>query len=354
MRTGLLWGWVVVIALGPGCLDRTLPVSPDDEASSTASPGGDETDDAGQESRCAASPESLADCIEPDRYSDDLRFIAEIRVPGDTHWLAVQELCFDRLTSLGYQVELQDYGTGINVIGRKPGTTRADETVVLGAHYDHIPGCKGADDNATGVAGILELARVMAEAQFERSLAIGCWDQEEIGLIGSRSFVLAAEETGEELVANFNLEMIGFASDEPNSQSVPFGFDGLFPTAYQEVEANGFRGDFVAFVGDEDAAAAGEALTRYADRISLPNVWLQVPRDLKKSEVIGDLRRSDHAPFWDADIPAIMITDTSNFRYEYYHCGAGEDSVDRLDDAFASSILRATAGSMSETLMLVQ
>src|SRR5690606_6446465 len=104
----------------------------------------------------------------------------------------VQDLCADRLTELGYEVTLHNYGSGVNVIGRRPGATAPDEIVMVGAHYDHIDDCRGADDNASGVAAALEIARVLATVETQRTTMIACWDQEELGLIGSEAFVTAA------------------------------------------------------------------------------------------------------------------------------------------------------------------
>lgn len=294
----------------------------------------------------------MADCVEQARYESDLEFIADVRVSGDTHWLAVQELCFDRFTELGYETMLMEYETGINVVGRRAGATLPDEHVVVAAHYDHIPGCQGADDNATGVAGTLEVARVLAEAEFDRSIVVACWDQEEVGLIGSRVFVMDATARGDTIAAYFNFEMIGFTSDEPMSQEVPFGFDVAFPEAYGEVEATGFIGNFITLVADELIRGPAQAMVRHADRIGLPIVWLELSAEFKVSPLFSDLRRSDHATFWDADMPAMMVTDTSNFRYENYHCAAGEDSIDNLDHGFSAQVLSATVGAAVETLGL--
>ncbi len=299
---------------------------------------------------CDESTEALADCIEQERYVTDLEFIAAERAPGDAHWQAVQDLCFDRFTEYGYDVELHQYGTGVNVVGTRPGTTLPDESVVIAAHYDHIEGCGGADDNATGVSGVLEAARVLAEAEFERTLVVACWDQEENGKIGSRSWVLRASMQGEDIIANFNFEMLGYADSTPNSQRVPLGFDALFADAVEELAANEFRGDFITVVADDLAAIPAEAMGRHALRFELPLVHLELTADLKNSLLVSDLQRSDHANFWEFDYPAMMITDTSNFRYEQYHCANGEDSVDNLDHDFATKVIAVSAGAAADML----
>lgn len=324
----------------------TSSTGPDPTAGSSDSSGGGppcETD----------SPEGLTRCVDRDALVDDVGFVADIRTPDTPHWLAVQEMCMDRLTMLGMEVELHEYATGINVVGRRPGTTDPEQLVLVGAHYDHIADCLGADDNATGVAGALEVARVLAPLPTERTLAIACWDEEERGLLGSSAWVADLGFAGEEtVVAYYNYDMIGFASDEPGSQGIPFGFDGVFPEQYQQVEDNEFRGDFILMAADELATEPAQAFEAHAQRVGLPTVGAILSAEFKNSQLFSDLRRSDHAPFWAADIPAMFFTDSANFRNAAYHCMMGEDTVDTLDFDFAAGVVAATVGSAAEQLRL--
>jgi len=199
------------------------------------------------------------------------------RDPGSSHWQEIQDLCADRLTSLGFTVERHAYATGVNVIGVRTGTSDPDHQVMVAAHYDHIPGCAGADDNASGVAGLLEAARVLSMASYPRTLVVACWDQEERGLIGSRAYAARAEAAGEIIDAHFDFEMIGYVSSEPDSQRFPAGFDVLFPDASAEVVANDSRADFVAVIGDPTAEANVDSMESFADRIGLPFVPIVIP-----------------------------------------------------------------------------
>ncbi|TNF26352.1 MAG: M20/M25/M40 family metallo-hydrolase [Deltaproteobacteria bacterium] len=289
--------------------------------------------------------------VEQSRYEADLAFIAAPRPPGSAHWQAVQDLCADRFAALGYTVERHDYGSGVNVIGTLTGTSAPAERVVLSAHYDHVTGCAGADDNGSGVAGLLEAARVLA-APHPRTLVVACWDEEERGLVGSGAWAARAVERSEDVVVVYDFEMIGYRSEAPNSQTLPVGLDLLFPDAAAAVAANAYRGDFVAVIGDASAASsrAMTALSAGGDAVGLPVVGLQLPEGLEKSFAVSDLRRSDHAQFWDRDIPALMITDTSEFRYSGYHCADGPDTPDRLDPAFATQVVAATAASVRALL----
>lgn len=290
--------------------------------------------------------------VEQSRYEADLAFVAAPRSPGSTHWQAVQDLCADRFTALGYTVERHAYGTGVNVIGKLAGTAAPAEQVVLSAHYDHITGCAGADDNGSGVAGLLEAARVLAAAPHPRTLVVACWDEEERGLIGSGAWAARTVERGETVVVMYDFEMIGYRDSAPNTQTMPDGIDLLFPDVATALAANQYRADFIAVVADASAAStsAVAAMAAAGEAAGLPVVGLQLPEGLEKSFAVADLRRSDHAEFWDRDIPALMITDTSEFRYSGYHCFDGPDTPDRLDPAFATAVVGATVASVRALL----
>jgi len=321
-------------------------------STSTTADSADSTDSTGTSETCGTnSASALALCVDADAITEDVGFIADIRTPGSPHWLAVQELCIDRLTMLGFEVELHEYATGVNVIGRLPGTETPDEVVLVGAHYDHISDCMGADDNATGVAGVLEVARVLATADARpRTLAIACWDEEELGLVGSEAWIESGQVAGETVVAYLNYDMIGYASDEPDSQTTPVGFDAVFPEQYGEVEANDFRGDFILVVADDLATAPSDAYLAHAAALGLPTISAVLDAFSKNSDLFADLRRSDHASFWSVDIPAIFLTDTGEFRNEAYHCFGGEDTVDLLDFGFNARVVAATVGAAAETI----
>ncbi len=296
--------------------------------------------------------------IEQDRYQKDLTFIAAPRPPGSVHWQAVQDLCKKRLQKLGYHVQLQPFGAGAklpgtNVIGVRKGTKAPSEQVILSAHYDSTDAvCEGADDNGSGVAGLLEAARVLASQSADRTLLIACWDQEENGLVGSRSYASEARKQNADIKMAFVFEMIGYASQKSDSQTVPLGFAQIFPEAIQSVKANDMRGDFIALAVDDsaEAAAAATALLAESKSLSLPAITLKLAGALKNSPMLNDLRRSDHAAFWEQDYPAMMITDTANFRNTHYHCAQGPDSVERLDPVFASKVVAGTVAAVRELL----
>jgi hypothetical protein len=291
----------------------------------------------------------LAACADAARYDADMAFVAAPRSPGIAHWQAVQDRCATVFAAAGFTVERHAYATGVNVIGVLPGLGAGAEQVIVSAHYDSVRDCPGADDNGSGTAAVLEAARVLGRTSYDKTLVVACWDEEERGLIGSRAWVERAVARGEKVAVAFVFEMLGFTSSEPGSQVLPAGFELLFPDQIAAVEANGRRGDFIAVVGDELARAAMARVKAHATTAGLPTVVLELAAGLKTNALIGDLRRSDHAPFWFADYPAMMLTDTANFRNPHYHCLGGEDTVATLDLGFALKSVRAVIGAAADT-----
>jgi hypothetical protein len=291
-----------------------------------------------------------SDRISVARYLEDLEFVARPRPPGSRQWQAVQDRCAAALEAAGFTVRRQAYATGVNVLGERRGATLPDELVVLGAHYDSTEGCPGADDNASGVAGALEAARVLGAGRAARTLVIACWDEEERGMIGSEAHARTLAASGLRPAVVYALEMIGFYSDAPGSQGVPPGFDMMFGPQIARLRENQMRGDFIALVHDQAAREAAQAIARHAAALELPVVELQIPEAARRSELFRDLRRSDHASFWDTGVPAIMVTDTADYRNPNYHCGAGPDLVADLDHDRAARVIGAVVGSVREQL----
>lgn len=332
---------------------KPVPVADDEAGPATETDTDtDASTETGEEPACPAqTPADLMGCVDPVRFQDDLEFISEAREPGSAHWQAVQDLCADRFTELGYEVTLQDYGTGINVVGVRAGIDPAGQQVIVGAHYDHIPACSGADDNGTGVAALLELARILVDIPTQQTLVVTCWDEEELGLIGSAAQAQIAIDENQVISGVLSLDSIGAASDQPDSQVVPDGFELLFPDQYAELEANQFRGDFLLWVSDDTMMPVGQALDGFANQLDLETLGTSLDDDLKISPLLADLRRSDHASFWDLDIPAMLLNDTGEFRYASYHCLDGsDDTVDKVDQAFVVAVTKVAIASTGVAL----
>ncbi|HET9956743.1 MAG TPA: M28 family peptidase [Polyangiaceae bacterium] len=341
----LLWAallWAALLASLPGCQSQSK----------------DTQEPTGQTTACSdSSVEGLMACVDPQRYHQDLEHVTGSRPPGSPHWQAVQDLCAERLGALGFTVERQAYEPGVNVIGVLPGSDLASELVLVAAHYDHLDGCPGADDNATGVAGTLEIARVLGQRRYRRSAVAICLDQEErasngsLGpTLGSRAFTDQARLRGEIITAAFIFDMIGYSRSEPNSQRMPPGLEQAFPGPLQQIADNQHRGDFIMLVADPLSASAVDRFEAHAQALELKAVSLQLHPEQTTAPGLSVLRRSDHGPFWEAGYPAVLLTDTAELRNPHYHCENGPDTIEDLDDAFSVRILGATLGAMVDVL----
>ncbi|MBK6420360.1 MAG: M28 family peptidase [Ignavibacteria bacterium] len=235
--------------------------------------------------------------------------------------------------------------TGVNIVGRKAGVGSTGTTFVLDAHYDAVPGTSGADDNASSVTALLIAADLLSQLEVDNNVSIIAFDHEEDGLIGSSAYVNTGIAAGDTIAAVINLEMIGYASEKVNSQQLPFGFGFLFPEQQAEIEANGNRGNFIANIGNTNSAELGVVFDQFAQSYvpDLKVVSLNVPGD---GSIAPDFRRSDHATFWDENIPALLITDGGNFRNPNYHLPT--DVVDSLNIPFMTKVIKASIAAILE------
>lgn len=295
----------------------------------------------------APTVDELMAAIEADNYRAELEFAAQPRPVGSDHHQAVQDRCAQVFTDNGFTVERAEFAGSVSVIGIKPGVSKPGQLAILGAHYDSTPGCTGADDNATGVAGVLEAARVLGAGSFERSIMLACWDMEEGGLVGSTAYSERLKASAVTVKANIVLEMIGYRTNEPNTQLLPNGFSLLFGPQTREVEANETRGDFIALIADESSAGVIADMERIAEAEGANTIALTVPDELKKTSQVSQLKRSDHAGFWDRDMPGVMVSDTADFRNPHYHCSRGDDDLADLDMDFALAVTKASIGAIA-------
>lgn len=238
---------------------------------------------------------------------------------------------------------------GVNIVAGKEGEL-SDAVLVL-AHHDTVPGTGGADDNGTGIVGLLELARLLGEARFRRTVLLVAVDHEELGFHGARHLVRQMFATGREVVAAYVFEMLGFASTEPGSQQLPRGLDLLYPGQVSRIRRNGQQADFAAVLYQRSSRTMAALFAAALTQLNGPTgaVLLRAPTDLP---VLGPLlgrfvpftqhfARSDHLPFWDAGLPAVQITDTANFRNPHYH-QAG-DVPDTVSMTQVADVVAATA-----------
>ena len=196
--------------------------------------------------------------------------------------------------------------------------------LLIGAHFDTVLGSPGADDNATGVAVLLELARALAAQPAQYPVRFVAFDLEEYGLQGSRQYAAYLQQQRQPLRLMLSLEMLGYCDRTPHSQRYPAGLKYFYPN----------RGDFIALIGNLKTIPDLIGLSRTIRKAgSVPCEWLPAGR---KGLLVPDTRRSDHAPFWDAGYRAIMVTDTANLRNPHYH--QASDRLETLDLDFLTGV----------------
>lgn len=199
------------------------------------------------------------------------------------------------------------------------GTSASEEIVVLGAHYDTVGGCPGANDNGTGIAAVLELARRFAGRPQARTIRFVAFVNEEPPFfhtpqMGSFVYAKRAQQRGDRIVAMLSLETMGYFSDERGSQKYPEPIAALYPDV----------GNFIGFVSNlESAPLVHAARAAFERRSTVPVQDLTAPAD------VPGVGWSDHWSFWEAEYAAMMVTDTAPFRYPWYH--TAEDSPDKID-----------------------
>ncbi len=223
-----------------------------------------------------------------------------------------------------------------NVIGRLKDTS-ADgsnkEILVIGAHYDTVAGSPGADDNASGLTVLLEVARAVSGMAGNLVPEFVAFSMEEPGFIGSDYYVQEAERAERSIWGAIILECVGYTDHHPGSQQVPPGIPIPLPD----------KGDFIGLIGNAQAAPIQAAFESAAKKVApkLPYTSLLVPG---AGETIPDTRRSDHVPFWDRGYRGLMLTDTANFRNPHYH--EESDRLDTLDIAFITDVARVLAATV--------
>ena len=229
----------------------------------------------------------------------------------------------DELRSSGYAPERQLFSADAkdfqNIEAELRGTADAGRVIVVGAHYDTAGGLPGANDNASGVAACLRLARSFAGQRQKATVRWVFFTNEEppyfqSAAMGSVVYAKRCHGRNERVAAMLSLEAIGYYSEEPGSQTYPIGFHPGYPD----------RGNFLGFVANfRSASLLRSALKSFRSATSLPAVGAAAPAS------IPGIGWSDHWAFWQFGYRALMLTDTAPYRYPYYH--SAEDTPEKLD-----------------------
>ncbi|MGH9308442.1 MAG: M28 family peptidase [Vicinamibacterales bacterium] len=236
--------------------------------------------------------------------------------------LQAAEYIATELRTSGYEPVQQSYEIArlpvSNIEASLKGTSRASEVVVLGAHYDTVVGCPGANDNATGVAAMLELASRFASRAHARTIRFVAFVNEEPPFfrtprMGSVVYANAARARGDRITAMLALETMGYYSDDRGSQRYPAAVARFYPDV----------GNFIGLVSNvRSARLLMKARRAFRQRSAFPVQAAAVPA------AIPGVGWSDHWSFWQAGYQAMMVTDTAPFRYPWYHMA--EDTPDKI------------------------
>ena len=288
-----------------------------------------------------SAPASLPDASEEEiRLAEaleaDVRFLADeigernLFTPGSmetsVQWIG------ERMEAIGYEPRIKPYALrGIrvpelagrearNLVAEVPGEDKPEKILVVGAHYDSVPGSPGANDNASGMAALLALAEWFRENPQPVTLRFVAFANEEYPFfktpdMGSYAWAEQALERGDDIIAMMSMDGIGYFSDAPDSQHYPLpGIGLLYPD----------QGNFIGFITrSRDASLVRRAIRAFRESASLPSEGAALPA------AIDGVAFSDHWSFWQHDIPAFLVTDTLPFRDPYYHSSG--DTPERLD-----------------------
>ncbi|PSB12332.1 peptidase M28 [Pleurocapsa sp. CCALA 161] len=194
--------------------------------------------------------------------------------------------------------------------------------ILIGAHYDAVPGTPGADDNATGVAVLLEMARVFASNPLKYPVKLVAFDLEEYGLLGSTAYAKYLKDKEQKLRLMLSLEMLGYCNHAPGSQTYP----DLIKPFYSD------RANFIALVGNLSAIFDMNSLSKQMKHHGTPIEILPDPSAGKLVPITGF---SDHRPFWQQKYRAIMVTDTAMLRNPHYH--KASDTIETLNLDFLTN-----------------
>jgi len=246
----------------------------------------------------------------------------------------------EQFKALGLEVSTHPFkalgATYRNVIGTHPAShpsPASDAPLIVAAHYDTVRGSPGADDNASALAVLLEAARRLRSVPLSREVRFIAFSLEEEDLLGSLAYVSSLKQGDRGIGGAIVLECVGYSCATEGSQRTPPGVPIVVPTV----------GDFLAIVGNTASAALVAAVEGAAkERVpDLKTVALMVPGN---GELLPDSRRSDHAAFWHYGYPAVMLTDTANFRNPNYH--ASTDTIETLDLGFMEKVAQTVTATV--------
>ena len=235
------------------------------------------------------------------------------------------------LGDLGYKVTSQEYQVRNmpvrNIEAELIGIFRPREIVLVGAHYDTVSGSPGANDNASGMAAVLEMARLLSGEKLSRTVRMVAFVNEEAPffqteIMGSRVYASRSRQRKEQIVVMLAIETIGYYAEAVGTQHYPFPFSLFYPN----------KANFIAFVGNlSSRRLVHQVIASFRKHTAFPSEGLAAPGWLT------GIGWSDHWSFWKEGYPALMVTDTALFRYKHYH--STTDTSDKIDYARTARVV---------------
>ncbi len=257
---------------------------------------------------------------------------------GERNYVYYDSLCeaaeyiIAEFKEYGYEPRIQSYAIGkrsySNIIAERTGSVSPGETVIIGAHYDSVIGSPGANDNASGVGALLELARLFSGVDVERTVKFIAFVNEEPPFflseeMGSQVYAAGARTRGEDIRAMIALETIGYYSEERNSQNYPWLYGLFYPD----------QANFIAVVGNFGSRGLVKKVKDTFKKNSEFNI-----ESVVAPSIVPGVDFSDHASFWQYGYKACMVTDTAFYRYPYYH--TAEDTHEKIDHDRLAEVTR--------------
>jgi hypothetical protein len=293
--------------------------------------------------------QQIVDMVDTNNLKQNLQFIAGIRhrATGAAHLQFVRDTVLNIFSLYGMQTRQHDIPsgsyTGKNLVGKKTGLVNNNKTYIVSGHYDTVNDSPGADDNGSALAGMLEIARIITQFNLRNTVQFIGFDLEEAGLQGSIKYAENDIQPDEKIACLINMDMIGYYTDVPNTQTVPNGFSLVFPDLYAELVANQFRGNFILSTANNYSNEMNLLFDTLAAQY-VPSLLvgpIEVPGN---GELIPDARRSDHAAFWDAGYMALHISDGAETRNPNYH--SPTDVPDSVNYTFMGNVTKAVLATL--------
>lgn len=267
--------------------------------------------------------------VDPAELRKRLQRIVGERSPltSHHHLATVENYIGEEFKSYGLSVENDTFtywGRSYRNVIADAGADRKGSMIILGAHFDSVEGSPGADDNASGVAILLEAARILSRLRLQSRILFCAFNLEELNMVGSTHFAKKLKAAGAKVKAMVSLEMVGFTDSRPGGQKYPVGLRWFYPD----------RGDFIGVIGNWRSTVLLRHFAHSMRRVR--GLSVETLTVFGNGFLIPAARLSDHSPFWDLGYPALLVTDTSFFRNPHYH--GPTDALETLDLDFMAKV----------------